>query len=70
MSFGDIRDALSGPLPERRPEVNDSAVEGLKFGSALPDEFARATVAERLADFPSMRMVLRESRSFVQDDAH
>lgn len=69
MSFGDVKDALTGQLTEKMPEVNNSAVEGLKFASALPDELARATVAERLADFSSMRAVLGEPRTFVQDDA-
>jgi ATP-dependent Lhr-like helicase len=68
MSFGDVKNALTGQPEEKMPEVNDSAVGGLKFASALPDELARATVAERLADFSSMRAVLRESRTFVQDD--
>lgn len=60
MSLSDVKNALTGQLAEKLPEVNDSAVEGLKFASVLPDELARATVAERLADYSSMRAVLHE----------
>ncbi|MFJ8967064.1 DEAD/DEAH box helicase [Lentzea sp. NPDC102401] len=70
MSFSDVKNALTGPLREELPEVSESAVEGLKFASALPDDLARATVAERLADFSSMRAVLQEPRTFIQDGAH
>lgn len=69
LSFSEIKEALTDPLTEKLPEVNDSAVEGLKFASALPDSLARATVAERLADFPGMREVIGEPRTFIQDEA-
>jgi ATP-dependent helicase Lhr and Lhr-like helicase len=67
MSFSAVKKALTGTLTEKPPEVNDSAVEGLKFASALPDSLARATVAERLADLWGMREVLREPRSYIHD---
>jgi len=69
LSFSEVKKALADPLTEKLPEVNDSAVEGLKFASALPDSLARATVAERLADFPGMREVIGEPRTFIQDEA-
>jgi ATP-dependent Lhr-like helicase len=42
------------------PEVDLRAVRGLKFSAALPERLAVATVAARLADFESARVVLSE----------
>ncbi|OEV04604.1 hypothetical protein AN216_06810 [Streptomyces oceani] len=46
------------------PEVNQRAVEGLKFSVALPPRLATATVAARLADFTGARAVLEEPVRF------
>lgn len=42
------------------PEVNDKALDGLKFSSALPHRLAVATLATRLADLPAAAAVLAE----------
>ncbi|MFI7660892.1 DEAD/DEAH box helicase [Micromonospora parva] len=47
------------------PEVNDRALAGLKFSSALPERLARATLAARLADLPGAAAVLGEPVRFV-----
>ncbi|WP_343450077.1 DEAD/DEAH box helicase [Micromonospora oryzae] len=47
------------------PEVNARALAGLKFGVALPERLARATVAARLADLPGAAAVLAEPVRFV-----
>ncbi|MFF0230427.1 DEAD/DEAH box helicase [Micromonospora sp. NPDC005254] len=47
------------------PEVNDRALVGLKFSSALPERLARATLAARLADLPGAAAVLDEPVRFV-----
>jgi ATP-dependent Lhr-like helicase len=65
MSVTDIKTALAKPIEGRVAEVNDNAVAGLKFASALPEDLARATVAERLVDKSGMQEVLLESRSFI-----
>jgi ATP-dependent Lhr-like helicase len=49
------------------PEVDRRAVRGLKFSAALPERFAVATVAARLADFESARSVLGEPARFQYD---
>ncbi|GAA1918894.1 DEAD/DEAH box helicase [Streptomyces durmitorensis] len=46
------------------PEVDPRAVRGLKFSAALPGRIAEATVAARLADFESARLVLGEPVRF------
>ncbi|MFE0728942.1 DEAD/DEAH box helicase [Streptomyces antibioticus] len=46
------------------PEVDRRAVRGLKFSAALPERLAVATVAARLADFESARLVLGEPARF------
>lgn len=46
------------------PDVDRRAVRGLKFSAALPERLAVATVAVRLADFESARLVLGESARF------
>jgi hypothetical protein len=66
--LADRKNTLRNPLEEKLPEVNDSVVEGLKFASALADDLAHSTVAERLADFPAIREVLTEPRTFVRHD--
>jgi ATP-dependent Lhr-like helicase len=40
------------------PEVDDKALEGLKFSEALPRHLAAATLAERLADFEHASQLL------------
>ncbi|WP_432957278.1 DEAD/DEAH box helicase [Micromonospora haikouensis] len=47
------------------PEVNTRALAGLKFGVALPERLARATLAARLADLPGAAAVLAEPVRFV-----
>ncbi|MFR9777774.1 DEAD/DEAH box helicase [Micromonospora sp. MS34] len=42
------------------PDVNDKALDGLKFGAALPHRLAVATLASRLADVPAAQAVLAE----------
>lgn len=46
------------------PDVDRRAVRGLKFSAALPERLAVATVAARLADFESARLVLGEPTRF------
>jgi ATP-dependent Lhr-like helicase len=47
------------------PEVNEKALAGLKFSSALPARLAEATLAARLADLPNAASVLREPIRFA-----
>ncbi|MFF5171336.1 DEAD/DEAH box helicase [Micromonospora sp. NPDC000089] len=47
------------------PDVSARALAGLKFGSALPERLARATLAARLADVSGALAVLREPVRFV-----
>lgn len=51
----------------RRPTVNEAAVSGLKFSSALPTALAVDTLAARLGDIGHARKVLGEPHSFVLD---
>jgi ATP-dependent Lhr-like helicase len=51
------------------PEVDERALEGLKFSEALPQRLAEATLAERMADLDGASRVLRESARFVIVDA-
>lgn len=50
------------------PEVDDRALEGLKFSEALPHRLAVATLAARLADLEGAAAVLSEQIRFVQAD--
>ncbi|QUC61558.1 DEAD/DEAH box helicase [Streptomyces sp. A2-16] len=56
------RDNVDGNLV--LPDVDRRAVRGLKFSAALPERLAVATVAARLADFESARLVLGEPTRF------
>jgi ATP-dependent Lhr-like helicase len=47
------------------PEVDEKALTGLKFNTALPQRLALATLATRLADLPAALNVLREPTRFV-----
>jgi ATP-dependent Lhr-like helicase len=47
------------------PEVNEKALDGLKFSAALPERLALATLAARLADVDSAARVLDEPSRFV-----
>jgi len=47
------------------PAVNDRAVAGLKFSSALPKRLAVATLAARLADLDAAAKVLAEPTRFL-----
>jgi ATP-dependent Lhr-like helicase len=47
------------------PEVDEKALLGLKFNSALPPRLAEATLAARLADLPHAGAVLGEPTRFV-----
>ena len=48
------------------PEVNQKALDGLKFSEALPERLALATLAARLADLDGATSVLQEPTRFVQ----
>ncbi len=50
------------------PEVDDRALEGLKFSEALPHRLAVATLATRLADLKGAATVLAEHARFVPAD--
>ncbi|RGC69902.1 ATP-dependent RNA helicase DbpA [Micromonospora sp. MW-13] len=47
------------------PEVSARALAGLKFGVALPERLARATLAARLTDIPGAASVLAEPVRFA-----
>jgi ATP-dependent Lhr-like helicase len=47
------------------PEVDERALQGLKFSEALPRPLAEATLAERMADLDGAATVLREPARFV-----
>jgi ATP-dependent Lhr-like helicase len=47
------------------PEVDEKALAGLKFNSALPPRLAEATLAARLADLPHAASVLNEPARFI-----
>ncbi|WP_440065564.1 DEAD/DEAH box helicase [Streptosporangium sp. OZ121] len=63
-----LRADLTGPLRRadlhalhlRHPQVDDRALNGLKFNTALPRGLAVETLAARLADFPAAASVLSE----------
>jgi ATP-dependent Lhr-like helicase len=48
------------------PEVDDRALEGLKFSEALPRRLAVATLAARLGDLEGAAGVLDENTRFVR----
>jgi ATP-dependent Lhr-like helicase len=48
------------------PEVDDKALNGLKFSEALPRHLAEATLATRLADLEHAGSVLKEKHRFEQ----
>jgi ATP-dependent Lhr-like helicase len=47
------------------PSVNDKALAGLKFSTALPRRLAEATLAARLADLPGALEILRAPVRFT-----
>lgn len=47
------------------PEVNEKALEGLKFSAALPERLATATLAARLANLDGASRMLAESTRFL-----
>ena len=47
------------------PEVEEAALEGLKFSRCLPKELALATLASRLRDEPAIRAVLGQPMQVV-----
>jgi ATP-dependent Lhr-like helicase len=51
------------------PEVDQRALEGLKFSEALPERLASATLAARLADLDSAVQVLGERTRFTVVDS-
>jgi ATP-dependent Lhr-like helicase len=67
LSFADVSAALREPTVPRLPEVNDSAVQGLKFSAALPADLAQTTVAERLVDTSGFTQALTEPRHFTAE---
>ncbi len=52
------REDLAGRLS--RPEIDERALNGLKFSTLLPSELAVETLAARLADYPGAAAVLSE----------
>jgi len=52
------------------PDVDQRALEGLKFNEALPERLATATLAARLADLSSAARVLAEPARFTVVDEH
>lgn len=52
------------------PDVDQRALEGLKFNEALPERLATATLAARLADLDSAAQVLTEPARFTVVDEH
>jgi ATP-dependent Lhr-like helicase len=51
------------------PDVDQRALEGLKFNEALPERLATATLAARLADLDSATRVLAERTRFTVVDS-
>ncbi len=51
------------------PEVDERALEGLKFSEALPRRLAEATLSERMADLVGAAAVLGEPARFVVTQA-
>lgn len=49
------------------PDIDEKALIGLKFNSALPKRLAEATLASRLADVETAASVLREPWRFIYD---
>jgi ATP-dependent Lhr-like helicase len=47
------------------PAVDDKALDGLKFSTALPRHLAEATLAQRLADLDGARIALAEPHRFL-----
>jgi ATP-dependent Lhr-like helicase len=47
------------------PEINEKALAGLKFSSALPPRLASATLATRLADLDAAASILSSTARFV-----
>jgi ATP-dependent Lhr-like helicase len=47
------------------PEVDERALEGLKFSEALPPRLAEATLAQRMANLDGAAVVLRAPARFV-----
>jgi ATP-dependent Lhr-like helicase len=47
------------------PDVDNKAVDGLKFSVALPRHLAEATLAQRLADFDGATIALTETHRFL-----
>lgn len=54
---------LDGGL--RLPDVSERALDGLKFGVALPRRLAVATLAARSADVPAATYLLRQPTRLV-----
>ena len=50
------------------PDVDERALEGLKFNEALPERLATATLAARMADLDSAARVLAEPACFTAID--
>jgi ATP-dependent Lhr-like helicase len=50
------------------PEINEKALAGLKFSSALPPRLATATLATRLADLDAATTILNTPVRFVDDN--
>jgi ATP-dependent Lhr-like helicase len=68
VSTAELKRTLSTGVTLELPQVDDNALTGLKFSTALPPELARRTVAERLVDPHGAAQVLRERRRFIRED--
>ncbi|MFB4305063.1 DEAD/DEAH box helicase [Actinomadura sp. GTD37] len=51
------------------PDIDVSALRGLKFNEALPQRLGLATLATRLSDLPAASEALAENIRFIQDNA-
>jgi ATP-dependent Lhr-like helicase len=55
-----VRELASRDPSAISPEIEEAALEGLKFAACLPRELAVATLASRLQDVPAIRDVLSQ----------
>ncbi|WP_063049772.1 DEAD/DEAH box helicase [Nocardia arthritidis] len=62
--LAELRTARSRPLPE----IDPSALQGLKFTAALPPHLARATLAARITD-PATAMAVLSERTWIRGSA-
>jgi ATP-dependent Lhr-like helicase len=61
-----VRQLPEMEVPAMGPEIEEAALEGLKFSRCLPKELAMATLASRLRDEPAIRAVLGQPMRVVR----